>query len=102
MKKATKTKNKKPREPVVWFASQMERKLSEHDDRPGWQCESFEYLLVRLMEEQGELNNLMMDLGELSDSSSDANIQDVINECADIGNFAMMLADKARDLLKDN
>jgi NTP pyrophosphatase (non-canonical NTP hydrolase) len=80
----------------------MERKLSQHDDRPGWQNENFEYLLIRLMEEQGELNNLMMDLGELSELSSDADIQDVINEATDVGNFAMMIADNARRFIKDN
>jgi len=87
---------KEPREPVQWFSEQMERKLAKHDDRPGWQNENFEYLLIRLMGELGELCSLPKTLDHKM------GLENVIEEAADVGNFAMMVADNARRLLKDN
>jgi NTP pyrophosphatase (non-canonical NTP hydrolase) len=80
------------REPVRWFAEQMERKLAQHDDRPGWKGEDFEYLLIRLMGELGELCNLQ----------PGTELQTVIDEAADVANFAMMISDNARSLMQDN
>lgn len=80
------------RESVRWFAEQMERKLAQHDDRPGWKGEEFEYLLIRLMVELGELCNL----------PPNSDLQTVIDEAADVSNFCMMIADNARSLTQDN
>lgn len=82
------------REPVRWFAAQMERKLKEHDqDRGvrGWigpTCYPA-YLMERLMEEAEEYRDT---------PSND--IQAKIDELADIANFAMMLADRLRAAIK--
>ncbi len=74
------------REVVKWFAEQMEAKLQKHDDRGGWhQCEQG-WLLVRLTDEAVEL----MEAIKKSDREA------VISEAADVANFAMMIADKAR------
>jgi NTP pyrophosphatase (non-canonical NTP hydrolase) len=83
---------------VVWFAVQMERKLALHDDREGWskwEVSKFPYLLARLGE---ELQELMMAIDiakdatmETASACSDA----IVEEAADIANFAMMIADIA-------
>lgn len=74
---------KKLRIEVYWFAQQMERKLQEHDDRPGWIGEREGYLLDRLHQEVCELAETSKPL-------------DIINEAADVANMAMMIADTAR------
>lgn len=74
------------REDVKWFAEQMESKLQENDHKGGWEeCDPF-WLLDRLKEE----------IFELKLSMARQENEDVIKECADVANFAMMIADKAR------
>ncbi|PEP86132.1 hypothetical protein [Bacillus pseudomycoides] len=81
---------------VKWFAEQMESKLQENDHKGGWkQCGKY-WLFERMQEEMTEL------LQELSLFSNDAENEDrVIKECADIANFAMMIADKVREQSKE-
>lgn len=79
------------REAVKWFAEAMERQLKHHDrekGEDGWDEESNTYLIQKLMEEVGELIALLMQ-GEEG--------EEVLEEAADIGNIAMMLADNNRD-----
>ena len=67
---------------VLWFAGEMEHKLQRHDDRPGWQDEPLSYLVRRLLEEVDELSDaILLDEG-------------VVGEAADVGNLAMMIADR--------
>lgn len=75
------------REPIQWFAKQMERKLREHDDRGGWDDERLDWLFDRLIEEVEELRVEVNRSSELY----------IINEAADVANFCMMLADKVRE-----
>jgi len=70
------------------FKRQMLRKLGENTDKKHWLKCSYEYLLDRLKEEVGELEEIL-----LSDGIPH---KKVILECADIANFSMMIADKAR------
>lgn len=72
---------------VAAFASQMERKLALHDDRPGWQHDSDDSLMVRLREEVNELH-VALDRGRHVPL-------DIVGEAADVANFAMMLADNS-------
>lgn len=100
----------KPREPVEWFAERMERRLRANDHKGGWEDCSIEYLLSRLCEETAELvgtitlghadareafaiakHHLMQAAQEL-----DLTKRTSIGEAADVANFAMMIADKAR------
>ena len=74
------------RESVLWFGDKMEHKLLANDRKPGWEDLSDVYLLKRLHEEITELE------AALGDTSAEA----IILECADVANFAMMLADKRR------
>ncbi|MBK5474390.1 hypothetical protein JFU54_28820 [Bacillus sp. TH19] len=80
------------RNEVIWFAECMESKLQENDHKGGWkQCGKY-WLFERMQEEITEL------LQELSRFGNDAKNEDmIIRECADIANFAMMIADKVRE-----
>ena len=71
------------RSEVLEFATIMEKKLAEHDDRPGWKHCTPEWLLDRLLEEVMELRWSVLGNGE----------DDIPREAADVANFAMMLAD---------
>jgi len=84
------------REAVSWFAEQMERKLSVHDDRCGWspECCDYDFLLKRLREELNEFEDIYF--GAVINPEH-GQCQQIIDEAADVANFAMMLADRARE-----
>lgn len=71
---------------VYRFAVEMERILASHDDRPGWEDESSDYLLERLKEEVDELEKALAQTNE-------GRPEKVFKEATDIANFAMMIAD---------
>jgi len=72
-----------PRREVRWFAERMERKLQQNDHKGGWNNDSFHALLRRMREEVDELESAQSDQEKL------------IDECADVANFAMMIAENA-------
>lgn len=82
------------REPVLWFAEQMEGKLRTHDGGRGplgWRengCTD-QFLVDRMMEEVHEAEEA------LSHSP-----QRLVGECVDVANFAMMAADQARQRIE--
>jgi NTP pyrophosphatase (non-canonical NTP hydrolase) len=78
-----------PRAEVAWFAEQMELKLRENDHKPHWRGSDIEYLHKRLQE---EVDELMYEL------HSPLNEERVVKEAADVANFAMMIADVARQV----
>jgi hypothetical protein len=71
-------------EKVVWFAHQMIGQLIANDDKGGWDDESLVYLLDRLSEEVQELKHALIE----------ADKDGIIQEAADVANFAMMIADR--------
>jgi len=73
------------RDEVVKFADRMEKKLSVNDHKRGWMKCSYGYLLRRLDNEVSELKSSL---------NEQRGAEWVANECADIANFAMMIADK--------
>ena len=88
---------------VLAFAALMELKLRENDDKPGWKGlrdkadrymdESSSALLERIEDEAQELKALLTHSGDYSfDSRRIASLK-VMDECADVANFAMMIAD---------
>ncbi|MDE2105092.1 MAG: hypothetical protein KGL39_48080 [Patescibacteria group bacterium] len=87
---------------VLAFAKAMEWKLSlnrHKGDREGWHMETGPdgqpmdvYLSARLREEVGELQEALF-LGTSEGKSS------ILGEAADVANLAMMLADRAHNLL---
>ena len=75
---------------VNWFKKQMLKKLGENSDKNHWLECSYDYLFKRLEEEMREFQELLLD------DKVPYKHKKVILECSDIGNFAMMIADKAR------
>jgi NTP pyrophosphatase (non-canonical NTP hydrolase) len=75
------------RQEVKRFAEVMERKLQENDHKGGWRGEHPAWLLGRLLEE----------ISELEEALRQANRRAIERECADIANFAMMIADQTQD-----
>lgn len=69
---------------VKWFAERMEQALAKNDHKGGWGKCDLQYLSVRLTQERKEL-------AEAIDSKDPERI---INECSDISNFSLMIADK--------
>ncbi|WP_217647716.1 hypothetical protein [Alicyclobacillus macrosporangiidus] len=73
---------------IAWFAEQMSGKLDENAHKGGWnRCDPW-WLLGRLREEAAELQAAMMNPGAP---------EVIIREAADVANFAMMIADLARN-----
>ena len=74
---------------VLWFAEQMEITLRKNDHKGGWsedKC-SMNYLHERLHEELGELTYA-------TGLSGQGTKEKIIEECTDVANFAMMIADR--------
>jgi len=91
-KNAYETATPKCRPVVIWFAEWMEVKLEENDHKGGWDDMGFPELIERMKDEIQELESVI-----------DKNIDDpviraraVLRECADIANFAMMIADNVK------
>lgn len=69
---------------VAKHAESMEARLKEHEDKGGWTESTFRFLMNEL---EGHVEDLEYALFEQGVQDS------VANECADISNFAMMIAD---------
>lgn len=80
----------KLRNEVAVFAEDMERKLRENDHKGGWQAEGFRYLYTELREEVHEIWCAYLQEDGVPD------YDEIIRECADASNYAMMIADWAR------
>jgi hypothetical protein len=81
------------REPVSWFARQMETRLKANDHKGGWENDPVDYLLARIEQEATEVFHA---------TGSPGSLEKVIEEAADVANFAMMIADNMRRfLIKD-
>lgn len=82
------------RQPVAKFAQMMEDTLCEYDETKGtdgWLIDTRGFLVRRLLEEVGELVEAFMYLPIDEDG-----VRRIVQEAVDVGNFAMMIADKAR------
>lgn len=71
------------------FADNMETVLKHHDNNYHWRHCNEAYLVQRLNEEIGELIGVLLEGREAIVNYEDC----VLNECCDIANFAMMIAD---------
>ena len=79
------------RDSVKWFATEMERVLKTNDYKGGWKNCTLQYLSMRLTQERKELKEAI--------KSNDA--EEIINECCDIANFAMMIAERFKSQIKE-
>ncbi len=74
------------RKSVLLFANDMENKLQQFDQsKPDWNSLNVRHLYSLLLDEVGELHAEIL-TGE--------SVNDVVLECVDIANFAMMIADR--------
>lgn len=64
----------------------MLKKLRENSHKAHWSTVSTEFLLDRLLEE----------VEELAEALDYGSTDDIVSECADVSNFAMMIAEKAK------
>ena len=74
------------RPPLAWFANEMERQLEANDHKTGWKDLHLKQLLRHLKQEVGELERAI-----------EQGKSDVIEEAADVANFAMMIANNFHD-----
>ena len=74
------------REEVRWFAERMEEVLRGNDHRSGWGNVEVLDLFWMLQDEVRELEAALW-YGK----------GDVVKECCDVANFAMMIADKEKN-----
>jgi len=90
----------KQRKAVKEFSKDMERKLKENDHKKqGWLGCSYSYLFKCIRKEVNELLFEMSTDGDLDLPRriiTDEKKQNIINECADIANFAMMISDNIK------
>lgn len=84
---------RKVRKALILYTMAMERKLSEHDGKRGkrgWKSLDLSYLGNRLRKEVEELRDACIHcLGDDYPNS----MERVLDEAADVGNLAMMIAD---------
>jgi NTP pyrophosphatase (non-canonical NTP hydrolase) len=71
---------------ILRFALDMEENLLRNDHKGGWEGMTVNQLFLRLVQETLELTAALE-----ADCPTD-----IISECADIGNFAMMIAEKTK------
>jgi NTP pyrophosphatase (non-canonical NTP hydrolase) len=98
---ATKRKRKvKLRPAVAWFAEQMELKLRENDHKGGWEDCDIAWLCKRIADERGELKRAISRRDKSWGSVTgfgEEETKRVIREAADVGAFAMMIADNVKE-----
>lgn len=87
------TEGKTPRKaavrmPVRRFSLLMELKLRKNDHKGGWSDTTLETLLELLEDE----------VRELRDAIRNGDPLDIAQECADVGNYAMMIADNSEGI----
>jgi hypothetical protein len=75
----------KPRLPVMQFAYEMETQLKINDHKNGWGSEHYEYLNRQLTKNFLKLCRLL--------ESTDRDKEEITRRCANMANFAMMIAD---------
>lgn len=86
------------RREVRWFAERMERKLKKNDYKGHWRNSTFGYLRERLDQECRELHRLFKGrFGTPKYTPIEA--EKIVSEAADVGNFAMMIADNVKEFL---
>ncbi len=76
---------------VDLFALDMKRKLAANVHKKHWDEVPMIYLYQRMLEEEAELYSAL----------EEGNQQNIIDEAADVANFSMMRADRARHTIKE-
>ena len=80
------------RKAVKVFADRMEAVLKQNDHKSGWKNCTYNFLLGKLWEETYEVVRCFNSAGDF-----EVNQERLQNECADVANIAMMIADNLGD-----
>jgi len=90
---------------IDWFAIEMKRKLTQNLHKGGWGDCRFDYLLGRLRAETDELLyshiKYRLDTHMQAKVITDQQVKDLVGECADVANFAMMIADNFKRMERE-
>ena len=81
--------NERYKEDLEWFVKEMVKKLDENNHKGSWKDIPINRLIDLLNWEVEELEDETYDI--------DSNYENIIKECADIANFAMMIAERAKN-----
>ena len=73
---------------LLRFACNMQQELDNNDHKSGWEGLSPQWIIHRIKQETNELERAI---------KNKRLRKKIISECADIANFAMMLADNTRN-----
>lgn len=89
---------------VLWFAGEMEKKLALPKNRAkgnqeNWRGDPPWSLVERLLDETVEVQQCFV---SDSENITVTDLPKLIKECADVANFAMMIADQAQQALADS
>lgn len=79
------------REGLAWFKERMAEKLQENRHKKPWDKKEIDYLFRRLLDEVEELRFSLQD----TQANRYVDKESIIYECADVANFAMMIANNA-------
>ncbi|MGG0209552.1 hypothetical protein [Bacillus mycoides] len=77
------------RNEVKWFAEHMESILQENEHKTGWSDCTVDFLSSQIRKNLNELDSMFQELP----SNYSVFSANVIRQCSDIANFAMMIAD---------
>lgn len=87
----------KIRKEVLQFAQDMERKLQANDHKGGWKDEDYDWLFDQMKKELKEVEEIFDKLSWSSLYDLDDSVKkSIIDELADVANFAMMIADQIK------
>lgn len=77
------------RSEVKWFAEHMESKLQENEHKTGWADCTVDFLSSQIRKNLNELDSMFQELP----SNYSVFSANVIRQCSDMANYAMMIAD---------
>lgn len=77
------------RSEVKWFAEHMESKLKENEHKTGWTDCTVDFLSSQIRKNLNELDSMFQELP----SNYAVFSANVIRQCSDMANYAMMIAD---------
>ncbi len=79
--------------PIDSFVETMLAKLALNSEKKPWSERTIEWLLIRLEDELEELKDAI---------NEETSPEFIMNECADVGNFAMMIHDIVSKRIQTN
>lgn len=74
---------------VKWFAEHMESKLQDNEHKTGWTDCTVDFLSSQIRKNLNELDSMFQELP----SNYSVFSANVIRQCSDMANYAMMIAD---------